>query len=127
MHFLRNYLHISFIFTTFAAGNEIKKHFGMDTLFQFSTGRIEEVSLDFIRYAYSTIKWNGRMLGIVGPRGVGKTTLLLQYAKQQLEGQETLYVSMDMLYFATHTIVEVADRFYKNGGKVWRKHNGKYD
>jgi len=117
MHFLRNYLHISFIFSTFAAGNEIKKHFGMDTLFQFSTGRIEEVSLDFIRYAYSTIKWNGRMLGIVGPRGVGKTTLLLQYAKQQLEGQETLYVSMDMLYFATHTIVEVADRFYKNGGK----------
>ena len=71
----------------------------MDTLFQVSAGRIEEVSLNFIRYAYSTIKWDGRMLGIVGPRGVGKTTLLLQYAKQQLEGQETLYIFNGLAIF----------------------------
>lgn len=89
----------------------------MDTLFQFSSGRIKEVPVDFIRYAYSTTKWDGRMLGLVGPRGVGKTTLLLQYAKQQLPPQDTLYISMDLMYFATHTLIDVADRFYKNGGK----------
>ena len=89
----------------------------MDTLFEFSSGRIKEISLDFIRYANSVIKWDGRMLGLVGPRGVGKTTLLLQYAKQQLSPQDTLYISMDLMYFATHTLIDVADRFYKNGGK----------
>ena len=69
------------------------------------------------RNANSVIKWDGRMLGLVGPCGVGKTTLLLQYAKQQLSPQDTLYISMDLMYFATHTLIDVADRFYKNGGK----------
>ena len=89
----------------------------MDVLFEFSTRQVEDVSLDFIRYAYSTVKWEGRMLGLVGPRGIGKTTLLLQYAKTKLPPKETLYVSMDLMYFATHTLIEVADRFNKRGGK----------
>jgi len=89
----------------------------MNTLFEFSNKRIEDVSVSFVRYMYDRIKWNGRMLGLVGPRGVGKTTLLLQYAKLQLNPADTLYVSMDQMYFASHSLLEVADRFNKTGGK----------
>jgi predicted AAA+ superfamily ATPase len=89
----------------------------MNTLFEFSRKRIDEVPTDFIRYMYDRIKWQGRMLGLVGPRGVGKTTLLLQYARQQLDPADTLYISTDQLYFASHSLLEVADRFNKAGGK----------
>jgi len=89
----------------------------MDTLFEFSRKRTEEVSTDFIRYMYDRIEWKSRMLGLVGPRGVGKTTLLLQYAKLQLRPVDTLYISADQMYFASHTLLEVADAFSKNGGK----------
>ena len=89
----------------------------MNTLFEFSRKRINEVPTDFIRYMYNRIKWQGRMLGLVGPRGVGKTTLLLQYARQQLDPADTLYISTDQMYFASHSLLEVADRFNKAGGK----------
>ena len=89
----------------------------MNTLFEFSRKRIDEVPTDFVRYMYDRIKWQGRMLGLVGPRGVGKTTLLLQYARQQLNPADTLYISTDQLYFASHSLLEVADRFNKAGGK----------
>ena len=89
----------------------------MDQLFEFSRKKIEEISLDFFRYKYAQIKWNGRMLGLVGPRGVGKSTMLLQYIKQNLSINDTLYLSADQMYFASHTLLEVADRFNKMGGK----------
>jgi len=89
----------------------------MDTLFEFSKKRIEKVTVDFIRYMYPKIDWKNRMLGLVGPRGVGKTTLLLQYAKLQLNLADTLYISMDQMYFASHSLLEVTDSFSKNGGK----------
>lgn len=89
----------------------------MDQLFEFSRKKVEETSLDFFRYKYDQIKWNGRMLGIVGPRGVGKTTMLLQYIKQNLSLNDTLYLSADQMYFASHALLEVADQFNKMGGK----------
>jgi len=57
------------------------------------------------------------MIGIVGPRGVGKTTMILQYIKENLDANETLYVQADDIYFANHTLVELADEFSKNRGK----------
>jgi len=56
------------------------------------------------------------MAGLVGPRGVGKTTMLLQYIKEQ-NGTDLLYVSADDIYFSNHRLTDVADEFYKNGGK----------
>ena len=73
--------------------------------------------LDFKRYLYSEIAWDDRMVGIVGPRGVGKTTMILQYIKENLDTNETLYVQADDIYFANHTLVELADEFSKNRGK----------
>jgi len=73
--------------------------------------------LDFKRYLYSEVAWGDRMIGITGPRGVGKTTMILQYIKENLDINETLYVQADDIYFANHTLVELADEFSKNRGK----------
>lgn len=89
----------------------------MEQLFEYYHRKLSETPLDLIRYKYQEIKWKGRALGLVGPRGVGKSTMLLQHIKMHLPEQDTLYVSADHLYFASHTLVDLADRFYKMGGK----------
>ena len=66
---------------------------------------------DFKRYLYPEIACNSRMLGIVGPRGVGKTTLLLQYIKENLNTDSALYASADDLYFSENTLFDLADDF----------------
>jgi len=89
----------------------------MNELFQTSEEYLRRTNLDFKRYLYPSINWNNRMTGIVGPRGVGKTTLILQHIKENHSSSDTLYVSMDDLYFATHTLLETVAEFHKNGGK----------
>ncbi len=89
----------------------------MRELYQAFEEHLHRTSLDFKRYLYPSINWNNRMFGVVGPRGVGKTTLLLQHIKEKLSTKDTLYVSMDDLYFASHSLLETAESFYKDGGK----------
>ena len=79
---------------------------------------LRNVPTDFFRYMYDRINWENRLLGLVGPRGVGKTTLVLQYALKQLKRNETLYVTADDLYFANHKLLDLADEFSRLGGKV---------
>ncbi len=78
---------------------------------------LREITSTFHRYMYKQIDWHARMVGILGPRGVGKTTMVLQYIKENLPRQQTLYVVAEDLYFASHTLVELADSFAKTGGK----------
>lgn len=89
----------------------------MEQLFATFQRKIKEISTDFVRYKYSEIKWDGRAFGLVGPRGVGKSYMLLQHIKMHLDKNEALYVSADNIYFATHRLVELADSFVKMGGK----------
>ena len=89
----------------------------MEQLFENFRRRLHDTPIDLVRYKYGEIEWNGHALGLVGPRGVGKSTMLLQYIKKNLDLNDTLYVSADYLYFASHTLVYLADRFYKMGGK----------
>ena len=89
----------------------------MESLIKKSNILLSQTTLDFKRYLFSEIAWGDRMLGIVGPRGVGKTTMLLQYIKENLDVSETLYVQADDIYFANHTLIELADEFSKNRGK----------
>ncbi len=56
----------------------------MEQLFQFSASRISSVKGTFKRYLWHTINWNNRLIAITGARGVGKTTFLLQYIKENL-------------------------------------------
>lgn len=78
---------------------------------------LRETTSTFHRYMYQRIDWQARMVGVLGPRGVGKTTMMLQYIKEQLPLRETLYVVAEDLYFSTHTLVDLADAFAHTGGK----------
>ena len=91
----------------------------MEKLFQYSASRINTVSLVFKRYLIDKIAWNNRLIAITGARGIGKTTMLLQYIRENLNQKpdEVLYVSLDDLYFSKNTIVDFAGEFTKRGGK----------
>lgn len=88
----------------------------MDSLFQYSNQLIAQVDAAFTRYAYDKINWQNRLLGLIGPRGVGKTTLILQYIKNNLNLQETLYVTAEDFYFAKNRLTDLASDFVKAGG-----------
>lgn len=80
--------------------------------------KIQETSLVFTRSLMTRITWEARLVGIKGARGVGKTTLLLQYIKKNLPlNEETLYVSLDQIWFAENRLTDLTDDFVKKGGK----------
>ncbi len=88
----------------------------MEQLYEFFNRKLKSTPTDFLRYKYDRIKWDGRAFGIVGPRGVGKSTMILQHIKLNLDTSDTLYVSADHLYFSEHSLVDLADYFVKMGG-----------
>ena len=91
----------------------------MDKLFERHDIYLSDVPMDYIRDFMHRIQWDSRLVIIKGPKGVGKSTLLLQYIKQNFEPDDrhVLYCSADTSYFATHTIVDLADMFVKRGGQ----------
>ena len=88
----------------------------MERLYEYMHRQLDRVPMGFRRYPYDAITWDNRMLGLVGPRGVGKTTLFLQRISSSHTLENTLYVSADHMYFAGHTLFDTADTFVKNGG-----------
>lgn len=78
---------------------------------------VELTDPTFIRPQIVWLEQPERLIGIKGSRGVGKTTLLLQYAKKFLQNEPFIYISLDNLYFTENKIVDFADEFVKNGGK----------
>ncbi len=89
----------------------------MDKLFEQFHKLLNGIDTSFFRYIYADINWRNRMIGLTGPRGVGKTTLVLQYIKKNLNLSETLYVTAEDFYFAANKLVDLADTFVKKGGK----------
>ena len=92
----------------------------METFFQTHAYLIEQTNAPVRRALMDSIDWNYRMIGIKGPRGVGKTTFLLQYAKENFEPgmRQCLYVNMNSFYFQGRGLVDFADEFYRGGGQV---------
>lgn len=88
----------------------------MDRLYETMHRLLASTTSNFHRYVYDRINWDNRMLGLVGPRGVGKTTLFLQHIKHAGQLEHTLFVSADNLYFSDHTLFDTAETFNKNGG-----------
>lgn len=88
----------------------------MDRLYEYMQRQLASTPDVFHRYLYDNIAWENRMLGLVGPRGVGKTTLFLQRIKEAHSLDDTLYVSADHMYFADHTLFGLAESFNKQGG-----------
>lgn len=91
----------------------------MDKLFERHDVYLSLVPMDYVRNLMHQINWDARLIAIRGPKGVGKSTLLLQYIKGHFNADDrhVLYCSADTNYFATHTLTEVADNFAKIGGK----------
>jgi predicted AAA+ superfamily ATPase len=90
----------------------------MESLFEKSYQKTDAVSLGFIRSLMDDIHWDARLTGIRGARGVGKTTLLLQYMKKFLpKDSSSLYVSLDNFWFVEHKLNDLIDDFTKKGGK----------
>ena len=91
----------------------------MEKLFEKKDQLLRLTSMNIVREAMNTINWDAQLICLRGARGVGKTTLMLQYIKSHYRpmSNEVLYVSLDAVYFSTHTLIDLADRFYKNGGK----------
>ena len=89
----------------------------MNRLQEYFDNQLEATNSGFHRYMFERIDWDNRLIGLVGPRGVGKTTLMLQHAKENLPRHSTLFVTAEDMYFTTNNIVEFAADFVKKGGR----------
>lgn len=78
--------------------------------------KLAETTTKFKRSLYNEINWDVRVIGIKGEKGVGKTTLILQHIKETFDNpDDALYVSMDNLWFSTHSIIDLVDHLYAKG------------
>ena len=92
----------------------------MEAFFRTHRYLVEHVNAPVHRILMDEINWSDRMIGIKGPRGVGKTTFLLQYAKEHFDilDKQCLYINMNNFYFQGHGIADFAGEFYRRGGRV---------
>jgi predicted AAA+ superfamily ATPase len=89
----------------------------MESLITISDRLVQHTSVGFIRYLYSEVAWNNRLVGIIGAKGTGKSTLLLQHIKLNFpDKSKVLYASLDNIWFTKHSLLELAEDFYNFGG-----------
>ncbi|NOZ35908.1 MAG: AAA family ATPase [Chlorobi bacterium] len=90
----------------------------MEELYNEQRILLENTDLSFKRYLMNKIPWQERLLGIQGFRGVGKTTMILQYIKENYyDSDNVLYVSLDNIYFADKKLTDFVKEFVANGGE----------
>lgn len=89
----------------------------MDSLYRTFKLQLEHTTTTFVRFLHDQIAWNSRLIAVLGARGVGKTTLLLQHIKLYDNLDEVLFVTADDFYFTTHRLFDLAYQFFSNGGK----------
>ena len=91
----------------------------METFYRTHSYLVEHINAPVRRDLMDEIDWNDRLIGIKGTRGVGKTTFLLQYAKEKFgTDRSCLFINMNNFYFSKYTLVDFAGEFVKRGGKV---------
>lgn len=91
----------------------------MEAFYRTHNYLVEHTNAPVRRDLMDEINWNDRLIGIKGTRGVGKTTFLLQYAKEKFgTDRSCLFINMNNFYFSAYSIVDFAYEFQKNGGKV---------
>jgi predicted AAA+ superfamily ATPase len=91
----------------------------MESLFKRHDAYLSTVPMEYIRDYMQRVNWNSRLIVIRGPKGVGKSTLMQQYIKQNFAAgdRHVLYCSADTNYFAAHSLLDLADNFVKLGGR----------
>jgi len=92
----------------------------IEKLIEIQLSLVKEIkALSYKRYLFEKINWNNRLIGIVGARGVGKTTLLLQYYLHNFKNpQDCLYLSADNINVINRGLYNTAEEFFKFGGKA---------
>lgn len=91
----------------------------MEAFYKTHEYLVEHVQSPVRRLLMDEIDWTHRLIGIKGSRGVGKTTFLLQYAKEHFGlDRSCLYINFNNFYFAQHSLVEFAEEFYLQGGRT---------
>ena len=89
----------------------------MDRLYKTYGRLLAETNLAFTRYLYKQINWDNKLIVIKGAKGVGKTTMLLQHILRSFPDREkALYASLDHIWFANHSILDLAEYHYTHGG-----------
>ena len=90
----------------------------MEALFKKHKMLISQINTGIVREMMHSVNWEKQLVAIRGSRGVGKTTLIRQYIKQKfgISAGEALYCVMDSMYFANHTLLELAEQFHLMGG-----------
>lgn len=78
---------------------------------------LRQTPMEFHRYLYDEINWDNRLIGILGPRGVGKSTLILQHIKALDAPRTYIFITAESLWFSEHTLLEFADSFSAMGGE----------
>lgn len=82
----------------------------LDVLYNYYHRKLKTVSTTLKRYLYNSINWNVRLIGVMGARGVGKTTMLLQRIKETFPNvDDALYISLDDLWFKSHSLLDLAE------------------
>lgn len=87
----------------------------MESLVRVYKKLLRETKSEFHRYLYDQINWDNRIVGIRGPRGVGKTTMMLQHIKESLPADDALYVNADDIYFSNNRLVDLAEYLVQHG------------
>ncbi|TKC08539.1 ATP-binding protein [Pedobacter frigoris] len=91
----------------------------MEDLIGYQQNLLVHTQGNFFRYLHTEVPWDQRMIAIKGLRGAGKTTMILQHIKYFSEdGDKSLYVTADHPWFYTHTLLDLADQWYKSGGRI---------
>ena len=104
-------LSIFYVFLLFQNSN-------MEKLFIKHRKKINLTNLTYVRNIIDNIVWKDRLIGIKGARGVGKTTLILQYIKRNFNfGEDNIYISLDDVYFSGNSLLDFAENFVQNKGK----------
>ena len=89
----------------------------MESLFATSQLLISRVDTTYVRDKHNEIDWNSRLVAILGARGTGKTTMILQHIRLHNTTSQALYVMADDFYFTSHRLEELANKFMLLGGK----------
>lgn len=89
----------------------------IEPLLMASERLVSETDMGFRRYLCGRIDWNDRLICIKGPKGTGKTTLILQHIKEAFgaQSEKAVYLALDHLWFASHEVLSVVDWLYANG------------
>ena len=92
----------------------------MEAFFRTHRYLVEHTNAPVRRTLMDEINWGDRLIGIKGTRGIGKTTFLLQYAKEKFDinDRQCLYINMNNFYFQGHGIADFAGEFYHHGGRT---------